>query len=149
MGTEKSLSWFVVSALVLGIVGYGYGFVAAQPTIDMLGIVGAVALAAVAVVAVATLHHLGHLRRLRHSLSLRPLLDHLSVRTGLVRTGIAVLVGMNVGGFLGFVIGLRTAYSVAAFLSDVGLVAAVLAGAALLIGIVYAMRSRFRKRGER
>ena len=137
MDVGRALLWFAVATLCSGIVGYGFGFVEAQPTISALAVVGAAAMAIAVIIAAATL------RSLLHSHSIQALLKGLSMRTGLVWTGVAVVAGLNIGGFLGFTFGLQTAQSLLDFLSAVGLVAAaVLAGAALLIGIIFGVRAR-------
>ena len=137
MDVGRALLWFAVATLCSGIVGYSFGFAEAQPTIDALAIVGTAAVVVAASMVVAMLVGL------IESLSLRALLTRLLLRTGFVWTGVAIVAGMKVGGFLGFAAGLRTAQSLSNSLYGVGLVvAAVLAGAALLIGIIYGVRAR-------
>ena len=142
MDVGRLALWFAVAALAGGTAGYGFGFAEARPAINALAIVGAATVAVVASIVI------GILLGLMKSLSFRALLDRLWVRTGLVWTGVAIVSGMNVGGFLGFTAGLRTAQSVSDLLSGVGLVVAVAVFAALLIGIMYRVgpRTRFRRR---
>ena len=138
MSIGRALLWFSVAPVGSGMVGYAFGFWKARPAINTLAIVGIV----VAVVAAITMAVT--VRAFLRSRSLHVSLNHLSVdaRIGLVWSAVAIVVGINVGAFLGFAIGYRTAQSVSDILSGVGVVATLVASTAALIGVIYARRSR-------
>ena len=144
MDLGRAILWSSVALAGSGIAGYVFGFREAQPTINTLAIVGAVALALAAITLAATV--LAYLR----SRSLNVSLNRLSVgaRIGLVWSGVAILVVVNIGAFIGFTIGIRTAQSVTDILPGVGIVAAAVASATMLIGVMYARRSRCRMGGH-
>ena len=106
-----------------------------------MAIVGALALLFAAVAAVAMI--LAFLRS--HSVHFS--LNHMSmgVRIGLVWGGVAIVACINIGALLGFIVGLQTAQSATEILSGVGVVVAILAAlAALVVGLMYTKRFRYR-----
>ena len=119
--------------------GYVLGFWEAQPNINTLAIVGAVAVVVAAITMTVVV------RAFLRSRSLHVSLNRLAVapRIGLLWSAVAIVAGINVGAFLGFAIGLRTAQSVADILSVVGVVATIVAADAVLVGI-YTSRSRYK-----
>ena len=144
MDVGRAILWSSVALAGSGIAGYVFGFREAQPTISTLAIVGAVALA-VAAITVA-----GAVMAFLRYRSLHVSLNRLSVgaRIGLVWSGVAILVVVNIGAFLGFTIGIQTAQSVTDILWAVGIVAAAVASATALSGVMYARRSHRRMGGR-
>lgn len=148
MDIGKAILWTSIVLVASGIVGYVFGFREARPTISAFAMVGAVAVLVAAITVVAiTVAAMG--RAFLRPRSLHVSLDRLTVgvRIGLVWIGIAIVAGINIGAFLGFTIGLRTAQFVSDILFVVGVVALV-ASASVLIGIMYTRRSRYRCRDD-
>ena len=107
------------------------GFWEARPVINTLAIVGAVA------VAVATISVTAVVRAYLRSRSLHVSMKRLPVasRIRLLWSGVAIVASVNVGAFVGFTVGLRTAQSVADILLGLGVVAMLVATAAVLAGV--------------
>ena len=140
MNVGRAILWFSVALVGSGMVGYVFGFWEARPTINTLAIMRAVAVVVAAITVVAIV------RAFLRSRSLHVSLNRLSVGAtiGLVWSGVAIVVGINISAFLGFTIGLRTAQSVTDILSGVGVVATLVASTAVLVVIMSKRRSRYR-----
>ena len=140
MNVGSAILWSIVALVGGGMAGYIFGFWEARPTIDALAIVGAIAVVLVAITAAAMV------RAFLRSRSLHVSLNHMSVdaKVGLVWSAVAIVASINIGAFLGFTIGLRTAQSVTDALSRVGIAAMVVAIAAALIGVISTWRFRYR-----
>ena len=140
MDAGKAIFWTGVALVGSTMVGYGFGFWEARPAMNATAIVGALAVV-IAAVAVAAM-----IRAFLRSRSLQLSLNHMSmgVRIGLVWGGVAIVACINIGAFLGFITGLRTAQSVMDILSGVGVVAMIVASTAVLIAVVYSRRFRYR-----
>ena len=118
--------------------GYVFGFWEARPVINTLAIVGTVAVAVATITGTA----IAVLSLRSHSLHLSMSRLPVAPRIGLLWSGVAIVAGINVGAFLGFTIGLRTAQSVADILSGVGVAAMLVATVAMIVGLIYMRRSR-------
>ena len=145
MDLDRAILWSSVAFVGSGMIGYVFGFWEAQPTINTLAIVGAVAVVVAAITVTAMV------RAFLRSRSLHVSLNRLALapRIGLLWSGVAVVAGINVGAFLGFTIGLRTAQSVADILSGVGIVAMLVATVAVLAGITYKGGSHYKRNRRR
>ena len=140
MDIGRAILWSSVALVGSGTIGYGFGFWEARPALDALVIVGTLTgvLAAITVAAMV----LAFLRARSLHLSLGCLPG--TPRIGLVWSGLAIFASINIGAFFGFAIGLRTAESVTDILSGIGVVAILVASAAILIGIIYVSRSGYK-----
>ena len=125
--------------------GYVLGFWEARPNINTLAIAGAVAVVVAAITMTVVV------RAFLRSRSLHVPLNRLSAapRIGLLWSAVAIVAGINVGVFIGFTIGLRTAQSVADILSGVGVAVMLVATVTVLAGITYKGRSHYKRNRRR
>ncbi len=137
--------WCGIAFVGSGMAGCVFGIWEARPVINILALVGAVAVAAatITVTAIAAVSLRSHWLHL--SMSRLPV----APRIGLIWSGIAIVASINVGAFLGFTFGLRTAQSVADILSGVGIVVMLVAAVAVLAGITYKGRTHYRRNRRR
>ena len=136
----RAILWVSAALAGSGMVGYAFGFWEARPTFNAPAIVGTVAIA-VAMVAVTVIVR-AYLRTRSPQLSLKR--KPTGARIRLAWCGIAIFAAINIGAFLGFTIGVRTAQSVTDILAGVGVVAVLVAAAVMLVGIIYTRRSRYK-----
>ena len=140
MDIGATVLWFGVAIAGGGMAGYVFGFWEARPSIHPLAIVGALAI----VVALIALAAKGRTFLRSRPFHVSPTGQSSDAKVGLVWAGAAILAGLNIGAFLGFTVGLRTAQAFMDVLSGVGVVAAIVALAAAIVVIVSKRRTGFR-----
>ena len=145
MDLDRVILWSSVAFAGSGMTGYVLGFWEARPNINALAIAGAVAVVVAAITMAVVL------RAFLRSRSLHVSLNRLAVapRIGLLWSTAAIVAGINLGVFLGFTIGLRTAQSVADILSGVGVAVMLVATVTVLAGITYKGRSHYKRNRRR